>query len=87
MIVEVSDPDGSTASFPTEKENLAGNGLHEFQVLFQSGRLSNNVRITLRDGTKNLAMWQSRLSSDVEAKFRPALSQSIFLVATLGKPA
>ncbi|MCH7688524.1 MAG: hypothetical protein IH899_17890, partial [Planctomycetes bacterium] len=89
MIVEVSDPDGSATSFPTEKVTLSETGLHEFQVLFMSGRLSSKIRITLRDGTRRLAMWQSRLSSDsdVEAKFQPAFPQSIFLVATLGKPA
>ncbi|MCH7988208.1 MAG: hypothetical protein IID46_03550 [Planctomycetes bacterium] len=87
MIVEVSDPDGSATSFPTEKVNLSETGLHELQVLFKSGRLSSPLRITLRDGTRDLAQWQSRLSNDIEAKFLPAFSQSIFLVATLGKPA
>ena len=95
MIVDVSDPDGSMTSFPSEKVNLSETGLHEFQVLFKSGRqwfksgrrLSSHIRITLRDGTRDLAMWQSRLSSDVEARYQPAFSQSIYLVATLGKPA
>jgi hypothetical protein len=87
MIVEVSDPDGSATSFPSEEVTLSETGLHELQVLFKSGRLSSQIRITLREGTRDLSTWQSRLSSDVEAKFQPAFPQSIFLVATLGKPA
>jgi hypothetical protein len=87
MIVEVSDPDGSATSFSTEKVNLSKTGLHELQVLFKSGQLSSHTRITLRNGTRDLAIWQSRLSSDVEARNQPAFPQSIFLVATLGKPA
>ena len=87
MIVEVSDPDGSMTSFPTKIVTLSESGLHDFQVLFKSGRLSSQIRITLRDGTRQLGMWQSRLQSDVKSKFQPAFPQSIFLVATLGKPA
>ncbi|MCH7988926.1 MAG: hypothetical protein IID46_07205, partial [Planctomycetes bacterium] len=87
MIVDVSDPDGSMTSFPTEKTDLPGPGLHEFRVLFKSGRLSSRLRIRIHDGTTDLATWSTRLSNNIKTRYQPAFSQSIFLVATLGKPA
>lgn len=87
MIVNVSDPDGSMTSFPTEKTYLPGPGLHEFRVLFKSGRLSSHLRIRIHDDTRDLATWQSRLSNNIKTRYLLAFPQSMYLVATLGKPA
>ncbi|MBW3543724.1 MAG: DUF4350 domain-containing protein [Planctomycetes bacterium] len=86
--VEAIDPDGNRALQPGEWQTLQGSGHSRLTVHFQSGRLDSTPRVFLlveqRGGTRQRPL---RVAPQDRVLVRAVLKQSVFLVATLGRPA
>jgi len=85
LTVEVVDCDGNLTSLPGTPRQLAA-GTHRLRGLFRSGRLDSELRIHVDDGATGSASRYLRPSAADGSNFRPALLQSVPLIATLGHP-
>jgi hypothetical protein len=85
LTVEVIDCDGNLTSLPGTPMQLPA-GTHRLRGLFRSGRLDSELRVRVDDGANNSASRYLRPSAADDSTFRPALLQSVPLIATLGHP-
>jgi hypothetical protein len=84
--IEVPDPHGNPTVFPGPDTQFADTGLQTLKAVFRTGRLDGNLRVRVSaDGNEVERLL--RTSNDEAGTLRPALQQSVVLVAVLGQPA
>jgi hypothetical protein len=84
--IEVPDPHGNPTVFPGPETHFADTGLQTLEAVFRTGRLDGNLRVRVSaDGDEVERLL--RTNHDEAGELRPALEQSVVLVAVLGQPA